>query len=79
MIYKSFRLNFLVEKYEGMAIHKNKTKNDITNPKVVPKKFLKIAPVYPIIAEASKCNNIWILAKSIGLKEVINIIGFSIG
>ena len=66
MIYKSFRLNFLVEKYEGMAIHKNKRKNDITNPKVVPKKFLKIAPVYPIIAEISNLSKIKILPKSIG-------------
>jgi len=49
------------------------------NPNVVPKKSLKIAPVYPIITETSKCNNINIRDKVIGFKAVIPTIIFSIG
>ena len=63
---------FLIQK-------RSKIKNAIIIPREVPKKSLNIAPVYPIIAETSKCNKIKILAKSIGLKAVMPTIIFSIG
>lgn len=63
----------------GIIAHKLNNTNETSNPTEVPKKSLKIAPVYPIIAETSKCKRICIRAKSIGLKAVIPTIMFSIG
>ena len=46
------------------------TAKEIINPKLVPKNFLKTAPVYPNKAEMSNFNKIKILDKSIGLNIV---------
>lgn len=45
----------------------------------VPKTFLNTAPVYPIMAETSNSNKIWMRAKSIGFKAVMATMAFSIG
>lgn len=59
--------------------HVSKAEKAMIVPKVVPKKSLNIAPVYPIIADTSRCNRIRILDKSIGLSAVIPTIIFSMG
>ena len=72
-------MNRLVDNQRGMALHNNKTRIEIVNPIDVPKKSLKIAPVYPIIAETSNCSKIKMRDKSIGLNAVTTIIAFSNG
>ncbi len=48
-------------------------------PKLLPKISLKIAPVWPIIADIFIRKRISILHKSIGLRALSNTTGFSIG
>jgi hypothetical protein len=60
-------------------IQDNNTKKENINPVEVPKKSLKTAPVYPIMADTSSCSRIRIRLKSMGLRALNAIIGFSKG
>lgn len=53
-----------------MIVHNDKITKENIAPKLVPKNFLKTAPVYPKSAEISDFNKIRIRDKSIGLKRV---------
>lgn len=63
----------------GTRIHKAISIMVIRIPSVVPKKSLKIAPVYPIITEISSCKSISMRARSTGLRALIMIMAFSMG
>jgi hypothetical protein len=51
----------------------------ITNPIFEPKESLKMAPLYPINADISMFNRIRILPRSIGFRQLIATMAFSIG
>ena len=64
---------------KGKIAHRHNIIKEINMPSDVPKNSLKMAPVYPIMAEISKCNKIRIRANAIGLNVEMVIIIFSIG
>jgi len=77
--YKSFLENTLRDNKIGIAIQHSNT-NVVTNsPPVPPKKALNTAPVYPINADISIFIRTIMRARSIGLRKLKIIIGFSKG
>ena len=77
--YKSFFTNFLKDKSMGTAIHTNSINIENIIPNPLPKKFLNIAPVYPMRAEISNLSKSIILARSTGFNAANIIIGVSKG